>query len=98
VVLTGRSRHVALEILTYLVKHPQAKDSVAGIRQWWFDEAYKWSEKDVCRATEELVMRGLMCIWKSTPGPEVLGPTREFLQTPGTFLREFENDRADSEN
>jgi hypothetical protein len=93
--LAGRDRRVALEILAYLVKHPEAKDSLAGIRQWWLSEPDQWTDKDVRRAAEELVKRGLLRIWESSPGSVIFGPTGEFLQAPQAFLRELASDRTD---
>ncbi len=90
--LSGGARSVALEILAYLIKHPEAKDSLAGIRLWWLEEPDRWSDKDVSRAAEALVKRGLLRIWESSPGSVVFGPTGQFLQAPDMFLREFESD------
>jgi hypothetical protein len=92
VALSGGARRVALEILAYLIKHPEAKDSLAGIRLWWLEEPDQWSDKDVRRAAEALVKRGLLRIWESSPGSIVFGPTGQLLQAPDMFLREFESD------
>ena len=96
--LAGRARRIALEILAYLVKHPEAKDSPAGIRLWWLEEPDRWSDKDVHRAAEALVERGLLCIWESSPGSVIFGGTGEFLRTPEPFLREFSSERVDNEH
>jgi len=96
--LAGRARNIAREILAYLVKHPEAKDSLAGIRQWWLDEPDRWSDKEVNRAAEELVKRGLLRVWESSPGSAVFGPTAEFLRTPEPFLRELDSEHINSEH
>jgi hypothetical protein len=87
--LTGRDRRVAREILTYLVKHPEAKDSLAGIHNWWLQDPDQCSDKEVRRAAEALVERGLLSIRESSPGSVIFGPTEEFLRTPQVFLHEF---------
>ena len=87
--LSGRARRVALEILAYLVKNRGAKDSLAGIRNWWLDEPDQCSDKEVRYAVEALVKRGLLCTWESSPGSIIFGPTKEFLEAPELFLHEL---------
>ena len=96
--VTGRVRRVALEILAYIVKHPEAKDSLAGISQWWLDEPDHWSDEDVREAVDALVKSGLLCTWESSPGSVIFGPTKGFLRTPQSFLREIAAERTDSEH
>jgi hypothetical protein len=87
--LTGKARRCAVAILAYLVEHPEAKDSLEGIRQWWIDEQEKCSDKDVRSAAEALVERGLLRIWEASAGSVVLGPSAKFLEAPQVCLREF---------
>lgn len=94
--LTGRVRRVAREILAYLVRHPEAKDSLVGIGQWWLDEPDRWSDVEVHRAVEALVKDGLLCTWESSPGSVIFGPTQQFLQTPQTFLRQLAPDGTEA--
>lgn len=96
--LSGGARRVALEILAYLIKHPEAKDSLAGIRLWWLEEPDQWSDKDVRRAAEALVERGLLRIWEPSPGSVVFGPTGQLLQDPDVFLREFDSEAVDEQH
>jgi hypothetical protein len=87
--LAGQARRIALAILTYLLEHPEAKDSLAGIRLWWIDEPDTCSDQDLWQAAEGLVERGLLSIWESSPGSVVFGPSEKFLGAPETLLREF---------
>lgn len=87
--LPGTVREVGLEILAYLAKHPEAKDTLEGVRQWWLDDPDRWSERDVTSAAQVLVERGLLQIWELSPGSAIFGPTSQFLRSPQKFVREF---------
>lgn len=97
-VLSGGARRIALEILAYVIKHPEAKDSLAGIRLWWLEEPDQWSDKDVRRATETLVEHGLLRVWESSPGSVIFGPTGQLLQAPDVSLREFDAEGMDEKH
>jgi hypothetical protein len=88
--LTGKARRVALAILAYLVAHPEAKDSLVGIRLWWIDEPDKYSDQDLRRAAEALVELGLLRTWEASPGSIVFGPSEQFLEAPQALAREFD--------
>ena len=52
---------LALEILGYLLSHPEAKDTVTGIVQWWLTEQrVRRTPADVKRAMRALVAQGLV--------------------------------------
>jgi len=91
--LRGKERQIALEILAYLARHPDAKDSLRGIRSWWLGRPDKWSEDDVRRTAAALVEGGALQSWEASPGLMVFGPSREFLQYPGRFVHQFGLDR-----
>ena len=49
------------EILAYLVEHPEARDTLEGILEWWLLERKIKRQKDqVKEALTELVARGLV--------------------------------------
>lgn len=56
-------------ILTYLVKHPAAKDTTEGIAAWWISidqEAVAKDKDDVQEAIKWLVWRGWMATREGT--------------------------------
>jgi hypothetical protein len=87
--LGGRERRIALEILLYLATHPDAKDSLAGIRLWWLDEPDKWTVDELESAADALVRRGVLQSWGSGPDARVFGPSEQFLEKPDEFIREY---------
>lgn len=87
--LSDRERRIALEILFYLVKYPDAKDSLAGIRLWWLEEPDKWMIDELRRTADVLVKRGILQSWESGPEDKVFGPSKKFLERPDEFTREF---------
>ena len=57
---TGMSQ-IAYEILTYLVEHPKAQDTLEGIVQWWLLERMIIRQTaKVKKALTELVAKGLV--------------------------------------
>ena len=52
---------ISLRILAYLKEHPQAKDTIEGISQWWLaGEGAKPRLLELERALESLHSRGLI--------------------------------------
>lgn len=87
--LSGREQRIAVEILGYVMRHPDAKDSVTGIRLRWLDEPDNWTEQEVQRATEALGDLGMIQTWASSLESMVFGPTEKFLRSPEMFIRQF---------
>jgi hypothetical protein len=52
-------------LLSYWMKHPEAKDTAAGVRLWWFGEGAGLSETILQEELEDLVRRG----WAIGRGP-----------------------------
>ena len=53
--------HICNEILSYLVEHPDARDSIDGIIEWWLlEQKIKHQANVVKEAIEELVDKGLL--------------------------------------
>ena len=58
--ITNKSQ-IGNEILTYLVEHPEAQDTVEGIMQWWLlERQIKFQTARVKEALSELAAKGLV--------------------------------------
>lgn len=52
---------IARDILTYLVEHPYAQDTLEGIVEWWLlEQKIRFQTRLVKEALEELVAKGLV--------------------------------------
>src|SRR2546426_681480 len=57
---------VAQDILTYLLEHSRAEDTIEGIVEWWLlEENIKHRTKEVQEVLDELVNQGLVSVRKS---------------------------------
>lgn len=57
----GEKSQISHEILAYLVEHPEARDTLEGILEWWLLERKIKRQKDqVKKALTELVSKGLV--------------------------------------
>lgn len=83
----GERARLQLCVLTYLVAHPEAKDSLEGIVQWWLPGASaRWRRDQVAAALEELVARGwLVAAWQAR-GTPVYGLSAPRLEEITAFL------------
>jgi hypothetical protein len=53
--------HICREILSYLIEHPDAKDTIEGIVEWWLlEQKIMHQSAKVKEALEELVDKGLI--------------------------------------
>ena len=58
--INGRSK-IGNEILAYLVDHPNARDTLAGIVDWWLlERQIKFQTTRVKEALSDLVAKGLI--------------------------------------
>jgi hypothetical protein len=49
------------QILSYLVEHPEAQDTLEGIVEWWLlERAIKFQKTQILKAITELVAKGLV--------------------------------------
>ena len=54
-----RGHSIQHQVLKYVTSHPEAKDTVEGIQQWWFgDSAIRVPTGELIAALDDLVVRG----------------------------------------
>jgi len=70
---------VSREILRYLVKHPDAKDTIEGILKWWLPDGRVWKRGEVHEALNLLTSKGLLTRRGTVPSKEIYGMNRDRL-------------------
>jgi hypothetical protein len=56
---------ISRQILTYLVNHPDAQDTLEGIMQWWLlHQEIHYRRNLILNALDELVQKGLIIVRK----------------------------------
>ena len=81
--------HLIRTILSYLMKHPAAKDTTDGISAWWIGAGQDGvTQNDVQEAIDWLVWRGWMTTRKAHPSKNIYGLCEQNLDQIKTFLRD----------
>ncbi len=81
------SRSVQREILSYMLNHPEAKDTASGITDWWLARGPAHPPlPDVILALEELARRGLITVTGYRRETKVYGLDNTRLQDIREFL------------
>jgi hypothetical protein len=89
--LTKPELVILRHILAYVLAHPEAKDTVEGIRQWWgLEGRTEPSEDELQKVLKFLVVRGWMTAREVTPTPRIYGVSKERLAEIEVFMRELE--------
>ena len=74
----GKCRIVIREILFYLIKHPDAKDTIDGILRWWIPDS-DWREEEVRQALGFLTSKGWLTARKIAASQKVYGLNKDKL-------------------
>jgi hypothetical protein len=80
------------EILQYLIKNPEAKDTLEGIYKWWLP---KWHSKqgrdEVQKAVNLLTSKEWLTKRGTIPSKEIYGINRDRLPEIKRFLRQLDD-------
>ena len=87
--LSERQRRVAVQILEYLVAHPDAKDTLDGVRHWWLAGGDTVTVDDVRAATADLLARGFIGSWEGSAGLPIFGNGARLLATPQQAVAQY---------
>jgi hypothetical protein len=79
---------VIREILQYLIKNPDAKDTLEGIYKWWMPKGHsKQGRDEVQKAVDLLTSKGWLTKRATIPSKEIYGINRERLWEIESFLQ-----------
>jgi hypothetical protein len=87
------SQATAREILSYLLRNPDAKDTVNGIIKWWLPESERASGVEkVLKALEFLVVtKGWLTVRDMRSAGTIYGLNKARLKEISNFLSESQN-------
>ncbi|HSB09204.1 MAG TPA: hypothetical protein VLM38_06805 [Blastocatellia bacterium] len=87
--MCGTSEQASYEILSYLVKHPDALDTLEGVAEWWvFAQKIDSRTLQVEQALGDLVSKGLVLERKGRDGRSHYRVNRRKLREISSFLKQ----------
>ena len=74
----GKCQIVIRELLHYLIKHPDAKDTIEGILRWWLPDSHRdWGEEEVQQAVDFLTSKAWITARNVTASQKVYGLNKD---------------------
>ena len=90
----GRRRAVIQAVLRYLIKNPDAKDTIEGVRRWWLAEDYREQrQEELDKTLDFLVSKGWLTIRTTPQQKKIYGLNKDFSEQVKNYL----NDPYDQE-
>lgn len=87
--IPSHQRSLIRQILAYVVAHPEAKDTLEGIRKWWGPSGrVELSGEEIQNVLNSLVALGWVTEREVTPAPRIYGLNQERLAEIKAFLQE----------
>ncbi len=89
--LTKHQQTILRQLLAYMLIHPDAKDTIRGIRKWWRVEGQtELSGVGIQRVLDFLVAQEWATEREVTPAPKIYGLNKERLAEIATFLQQLQ--------
>jgi hypothetical protein len=85
----GGGEQAIREVLQYLIKNPDAKDTLEGIHKWWLRKGHSERGKDeVQKAVDLLTSKGWLRKRGTSPSKDIYGINRDRLREIEIFLQQ----------
>ena len=79
------------EIVRYMTQHPEARDTLAGIRDWWLPPGSSYTPAELQEALDILTSLGWMVKQTLVAQTVVYGASEAGLGPASEFLKKFNN-------
>lgn len=85
----GRRRAVIQAILHYLIKNPDAKDTIEGVRTWWLPEGYqKQRQEELEETIDFLVSKNWLTLRMTSHKKKIYGLNKDFCEQVMNYLND----------
>ncbi|KKO19065.1 MAG: hypothetical protein DCC43_09085 [Candidatus Brocadia sp.] len=84
---------MVLDLIQYIFKHRNAKDTFDGIIQWWIssEPRFKWKKEEVQATIDFLVSKGWLKIrYIQSPPQRIYAVNKERIEEMEAFLEKYE--------
>lgn len=92
--MNKRDDAMVLDLLQYIYKHRNAKDTLEGIIQWWIsnEPRFKWRKEEVQATIDFLVSKGWLVIRYNQVSPQkIYAVNKERVEEMEAFLARYKD-------
>ena len=82
----GQRRAVIQAVLHYLIKNPDAKDTIEGVRKWWLPEGYREQRQEELEETLDFLASKNWLTTRMTSQQKIYGLNKDFLEQIKNYL------------
>lgn len=83
----------AVAVLRYLIKNPDAKDTIEGVCRWWLSEGYREQEQEELEKILDSFVEKHWLTTRTTPQQEnIYGLNKNFLEQIKSYLNNADVD------
>lgn len=85
---------MVLDLIQYIFKHQNAKDTLEGVIQWWIssESRFKWKKEEIQETIDFLVSKGWLKVqYIHVPPQRIYAVNKEQLEEMEAFLAKYEN-------
>jgi hypothetical protein len=87
----GQRRAVIQAVLHYLIKNPDAKDTIEGVRRWWLPEGYREQGQEKLEETLDFLVSKNWLTTRMTSQQKIYGLNKIFLEQIKNYLNDSDD-------